>query len=45
VNFLMMKHVHLIRNVRIHNPCQSRAVQDIIRARAQFCKVGCSVCT
>jgi hypothetical protein len=45
VNFLMIMHVYLIRNVRIHNPCQPRAVRDIIRARAQFSKVGRSVCT
>jgi hypothetical protein len=36
VNFLMTMHVYLIRNVRIHNPCQPRAVRDIERSLVKW---------
>jgi hypothetical protein len=45
VNFLMIMHVYLVRNVRIHDPRQPRTVRDAIRFGAQFLKVGCLVCT
>jgi hypothetical protein len=45
VNFLSNVHVHVIRNVRIHNAHQPEAVQDILRSGVQFLKEGCSIYT